>query len=484
MENGRLRTTVDHRSPETAKNPCLKQTVTPTGQTLGMASTYGATNTVKSADTLTRVNELIAEGLAFAGESAHKRYFNRTVDELVDLDGELAAGSAERRPHELLEASTLTRLSALWESGWQPFDVAHVVRRACNPRVAHLAICAMRAELQQSGRVSLAPASWLSQLASLQATLPHTQLSRLESCPFDPMDAPFAAWQRADRLSTADLLEDALLLLSTIRFLQPLSILMDPPSRWNANSVPPNPAESAAQDRKVASEKMLATVRALLAKAEGTNYPAEAEAFAAKAQELMTRYSIDAAMLDDRHGDALAAGVRAQRFHLEQPYAKEKVSLLSVVGSANRVRIVFQDAYAIAHAVGFEEDLEVTDLLYTSLLVQASRAITSTTAVAGRSSRASSPAFRRAFWLAYANRIGERLEEAQERAQSESQSTYGSALVPLLQERSDAVTARVDEMFGKLRQMKSRRLDAEGWFAGRDAAESASLAVANGRLNR
>ncbi|MEE3919447.1 DUF2786 domain-containing protein [Micromonospora sp. BRA006-A] len=44
--------------------------------------------------------------------------------------------------------------------------------------------------------------------------------------------------------------------------------------------------------------RMLDRVRALLAKAESTGYPAEAEAFTAKAQELMARHSIDAALLD------------------------------------------------------------------------------------------------------------------------------------------------------------------------------------------
>jgi hypothetical protein len=39
-------------------------------------------------------------------------------------------------------------------------------------------------------------------------------------------------------------------------------------------------------------------VRALLAKAESTTYPEEADALTAKAQELMARHSIDRAMLD------------------------------------------------------------------------------------------------------------------------------------------------------------------------------------------
>ena len=44
-------------------------------------------------------------------------------------------------------------------------------------------------------------------------------------------------------------------------------------------------------------DSRLITIRNLLAKAEATSFPAEAEAFTAKASELMARYAIDEAML-------------------------------------------------------------------------------------------------------------------------------------------------------------------------------------------
>jgi Protein of unknown function (DUF2786) len=221
-------------------------------------------------------------------------------------------------------------------------------------------------------------------------------------------------------------------------------------------------------------------VRGLLAKAEATTFPAEAEAFAAKAQELMAKHSIDAAMLDERHGDQLIAGVRARRFHLEQPYAKEKVMLLATVASVNRVRVVFDEHHAMATAVGFNEDLDATDLLFTSLLVQASSAVSAT--ATNRSSSSGSAAFRRAFWLSYSARIGERLRDAQQRAEAEGITSYGSSLVPLLQERTEAVSARVDQMFANTRPMKARMVDADGWQAGRAAADKASLNAPRARL--
>ena len=47
---------------------------------------------------------------------------------------------------------------------------------------------------------------------------------------------------------------------------------------------------------------MLSRIRALLAKAEATEYAEEAEALSARAQELMAKYSIDQALLAAESG--------------------------------------------------------------------------------------------------------------------------------------------------------------------------------------
>ena len=56
-------------------------------------------------------------------------------------------------------------------------------------------------------------------------------------------------------------------------------------------------------DGRAVGERMLGRVRALLAKAESTEFPEEAEALSARAQELMARYSIDYAVLAAGSGD-------------------------------------------------------------------------------------------------------------------------------------------------------------------------------------
>ncbi len=397
------------------------------------------------------------------------------VDQLIDIDGIQHANSApqHQRSAAVLERTLLEIFTDLWERGWQPLDAIHVTRRQTTPRIARLCACVVKAEADRSPYVRSMPQAWADQLDALSGIVSEISCDEVRA-------KPLLAWQRAERLEFVDVLHDALRLLSATRTWRRMQPLCDPPSRWSY--APLRMRDTAAEiGEQTASTKTLATIRALLAKAEATSFPAEAEAFAGKAQELMTRYSIDVAMLDQRHGDDLAAGVRSRRVHIDQPYAKEKVSLLATVGSVNRVRIVFDDVYAIATAVGFDEDLDLTDMLFTSLLVQAARALTNASETFGR---ATSPAFRRAFWLSYAHRIGERLTEAKEQAAVESQAEYGTALVPLLQERADAVSHRVDELFGKTRTMKTRSVDAQGWHAGRTAADLASLGSTRERLTK
>lgn len=67
-----------------------------------------------------------------------------------------------------------------------------------------------------------------------------------------------------------------------------------------APGAPPQPGVQHSVDP--AQEKVLARVRSLLAKAESTDFDDEADALSAEAQELMSRYALDRALLDHGHG--------------------------------------------------------------------------------------------------------------------------------------------------------------------------------------
>ena len=67
------------------------------------------------------------------------------------------------------------------------------------------------------------------------------------------------------------------------------------------------------------------------------------------------------------------------------------------------------------------------------------------------------------------------LDEAVQAARDEAGRTYGAALVPVQQARDEAVRQRADEWFPNTTPMRSRSVDAGGWYAGRLAADLATI---------
>lgn len=209
--------------------------------------------------------------------------------------------------------------------------------------------------------------------------------------------------------------------------------------------------------------KMLARIRALLAKAESTGFPEEAEALSAKAQHLMARHSIDAALL----GAAAGEGPGARRIGVDRPYEGAKALLLDAVAEANRCQSVWSSDYGFATVVGHTADLDAAEILYTSLLVQADRALH-----AGRVSR--SRDFRESFLIAYASRIRARLTDATAAEESASAAS-APELLPALASRALAVEDTTRRLFPSTTTSRLRARDAAGWSEGESAADRANL---------
>ena len=188
----------------------------------------------------------------------------------------------------------------------------------------------------------------------------------------------------------------------------------------------------------------------------------------------MTRHSIDAAMLAvDLGGQAGGkAGVATGRVHIDNPYAPEKATFLSMLAEVNGVRCVWNEWCGFATLVGFPVDLHLTEVLFTSLLVQAAQ---SSAQLSSKDARRKAPSFRRAFLVSFASRIAERLEEAGRASRSDAEEAYGSALAPVLAGRDAMVEAAYTAAFPNVKPMRSRSYDAAGWWAGRAAADHAHL---------
>lgn len=233
--------------------------------------------------------------------------------------------------------------------------------------------------------------------------------------------------------------------------------------------VPP-PEQPADGARTSVDDRVLDKVRALLAKAESSTYPSEAESLSAKAQELISRHQIDAALLVGAGSiaDALPAG---RRIYIDRPYPKPKFALLSSVARANDCRCVLNRGTNTAHLFGFDTDLMLTEMLFTSLLVQGTSAVL-------RPDETVPPkrvkAWRNAFWAGYAHRIGERLADVQQQSRVDAART-NNRLLPVLAAKTEAVEDVVAEAFPQLGSLQLSVSSAAGADAGRRFANKARL---------
>ena len=423
---------------------------------------------------------LVAGADAAFGDNVDESALDHVVQSLV-----VRSASEPAELAAVLATDWLLQLTGLlWENGWQPIDLAHMVRRHQGVRGSFLITAVIGQQALRAGLADRAPAEWTAQLESLGVS----SGARSTAGPPVTSDWLITAWLAGRGIPIWDGWRDVLKLIGQLQNLHRLTPLGPPPSAWKrtaskAGSAGTRPPAASAARRDPPAEhdpRMLSKIRALLSKAEATTFVEEAEAFTAKAQDLMTRYAIDEALLEDSAGEAEVA---ARRIHIDNPYAEAKVQLLSTVGAINRVRVVWDDHHGMASVVGMAVDLQLVEMLFTSLLVQATRALTEAGNAppaqpgyrSGRLNR--SPSFRRAFLLAYATRVGERLAEADRRAGAEAGSSHGTELIPVLARRSEAVDSAFDRLFPETREIRAKRVDARGWQAGREAADRAVFAA-------
>ena len=379
--------------------------------------------------------EAMVEGLA-APANGRDRFAAVT---LLTLDPVQVAPAAQR---------VLLRLVPhAWTNGWQPAELHRELARHTNKAGAKLAL-GLIANDHAPRDVRTLDARWIRQLEALE----------LPSKP-DP-DWMVHAAARGGTAANVDTLIELVVTLGAIR---PIPILIPPPGASGRD---------AAIDLNTPFDSpMLERVRALLAKAESSEFEAEAEAFTAKAHELMARHSIDTAMLAARCADPDQP--ITVRVPIDNPYADAKMLLCQIVAEHCGTRSVFQPAYAFSTVIGFAGDVAATEILFTSLLVQAQTAMQAASRLAAG---ASTRGFRSSFLSAYANRIAERLDEINAHVMAEAESDAGYSLVPVLASRDAAVRAAVEAAFSNLTFKKHRGArDAAGWTSGRLAADRANL---------
>jgi Protein of unknown function (DUF2786) len=378
--------------------------------------------------------------------------FERCAEQLADGPG---TPGWQRIADQYLHAALLHEVTTGWRRGWQPAELIREVSRMADEWHARMAADLIGAELHRYAAATI-DERWTAQLAELGVKLRPLEADYLEH------------W--ADRVGTdrATAVRHALEVLYILASLPELARLAPLPGEARSGSL-------AAGRAHPADQRVLGRVRALLAKAESTEFAAEAEALTGRAQELMARHSIDYAVLAAASGSAEPPSGR--RVFLENPYEGPKAILLDLVAAANRCQAVWHKSLGLSTVLGFPSDLDGVELLFTSLLVQATTAMTQAGAQRDAHGRSRTRSFRQTFLSSYAQRIGERLAESTGAAQKQAAAeSPGTDLVPVLAARDSAVDQAVDEMFPeRTRHSVASGTDREGWLRGRATADLAPL---------
>lgn len=231
---------------------------------------------------------------------------------------------------------------------------------------------------------------------------------------------------------------------------------------------------------------MIDKISKLLAKAERTDNPQEAEVFTAKAMELMMKWSIDEAMLASHRKDSGKVDEIIQiNIPVRGVYYAAHTILAHQVGTGFGFRTIrlprgYDDDKSVKERVawvGFESDIATAQLLYTSILIQLEKALKAFVKERGdqfsRLTASEKYITRRSFIYGFSDTIGTRIMEMRTKT---TEATEGAALV--LYDRSSLIDAWVAERYSlRKARSSSHRISSGGYGGGVKAGERANLAT-------
>jgi len=229
-------------------------------------------------------------------------------------------------------------------------------------------------------------------------------------------------------------------------------------------------------DTAMDSDRRLEKIRALLAKAETKRIPQEeAEAFAAKAQELMTKWAVDELQLA-LHGQGLGK-IDTVKWFITAPHADVKIYGLGWLAEVHDCKVVlgpkeyltrgrYRAKGVWAWVTGYEADLFRLQAIFHSLLVQCSNEML----------RATKPwtcevtEWRRGFIHGYFSRVTRLFREKHHIDIKEADT---GRLLPILKSKVDNVEDVFKERWKSLREVSAGSVTDRGYHSGGKAAERA-----------
>jgi hypothetical protein len=227
------------------------------------------------------------------------------------------------------------------------------------------------------------------------------------------------------------------------------------------------------------NDKILTRIRALLAKAEGTDNEHERKAFMEAAQAQMAKYGIERARLGYLHPRREKPELRAVT--VTDPWLKEQAALVYGVAEALRCRAVLNHAprskSGTVELLGFASDLERAELLYTSLMLQMFRALNRQAIPFGHTgTNAKRNAYRRSFLYGFLTEAINLIKAAEQAAVQETQDTPGEVSTALvLVERDKVLHKMMAQMYPRVRKGRSITVDSGAYQRGAEAGRRADI---------
>ena len=232
-----------------------------------------------------------------------------------------------------------------------------------------------------------------------------------------------------------------------------------------------------------AAAALLDRVRKLLTKAEADGVTAaEAQALTAKAAELMAKYGIDRALLAARRTETDHPADR--KVDIDNPWARVQAHLLCGVAAAMRCQCVLlprPDPGTRIHVFGFASDIERTDVLYTSLLLQMWQGL-GTAQMPGWSR--SPRAWRRSWLLGFISAVVSRVRAAEQDATTRATSpaaAEGGRMTLVLADRRQVIMRNIEHAYPVTRKTQMT-YSGSGYGAGYTEGQRADIGAS--RLRR
>jgi len=215
---------------------------------------------------------------------------------------------------------------------------------------------------------------------------------------------------------------------------------------------------------------VISKVQKLLRVAESSDKIGEVEAAQSLAQELITKYQIEEAMLNNHVGEG---GIISFRVETPKPYAIDKSVLLNSIAKYNFCKVLRGDTYCMIY--GYESDIQLCIALYNALSLHMINEMRIKLSKTNEIKAEKHPkAWAKGFFSGYAISIEERIRFSKSKVIKEVESDVSKSLELVVRDKQHAI----EEYFQKLDRKKAtdRKLTSvSGYRAGIDSGKEANI---------